>query len=46
MRVEFIKVHRDGPIEFMYDDGDLFWGHQLVAIGTLAGGVTSAEIQL
>jgi hypothetical protein len=44
IKLNFITVGADGSIEFWYDDGDLFFGHDIAAEGTLSDGVRSAGI--
>lgn len=43
MTLESITVSSEG-FEFCYDDGDLFWGHQIAVAGTLDEGPTDADI--
>jgi hypothetical protein len=44
MRLELIVVWPDGRFTFWHQDGDLFWGHSIQVVGTLAGGPTAADI--
>lgn len=45
MSINSIIVWPGGKIEFVYKDGDLFWGHEIVVKGTLQGGFTTADIE-
>ncbi len=42
--LESISVDGDGAFSFMYDDGDLFWGHSIEVSGNLQTGPTHAGI--
>lgn len=44
MTLEAISVDPTGSFEFWHDDGDLFWGHSIQISGTLAEGLTGADI--
>jgi hypothetical protein len=44
LRLQSIVVNEDGSFEFHYEDGDLFWGHAIMASGTFEDGVTHAEM--
>jgi len=44
MTLQSISIDRDGTIEFWHDDGDLFWGHSIMISGSLAEGLTQADI--
>jgi hypothetical protein len=39
-----ITVRPDGDFEFWYDDDNLFWGHDIAAMGKIAGGELSGGI--
>ncbi len=39
-----ITVRADGDFEFWYNDDDLFWGHDIAAMGKLDGGELSGGI--
>lgn len=45
MKLESISVGSDDSFSFSFNDGDLFWGHQIAVSGTLTDGLESAEIQ-
>lgn len=42
--LESITINSDGSFEFWYADGDLFWGHSIMASGSLDGGLDDAGI--
>jgi hypothetical protein len=44
MRLHAISVYPDGRFKFWFDDGDLFWGHEIEVEGTLNGGPRDASI--
>jgi hypothetical protein len=44
MKLESITVSPDGSFEFWHDDGDLFWGHSIQIMGSLAKGLYHADI--
>jgi hypothetical protein len=44
MTPESLGVYPDGAFEFMFGDGDLFWGHAIIVAGSLAEGATDADI--
>jgi hypothetical protein len=33
----------DGAFEFWHNDGDLFWGHSILIVGSLEEGLTDGE---
>ena len=39
-----VTFHAGGSFDFLYHDGDLFWGHAIELSGSLEDGVTHAEI--
>jgi hypothetical protein len=39
-----VNIYPGGHFEFWYDDGDLFWGHAIQVSGSLADGLTDADI--
>lgn len=39
MTLTSISLARDGGFEFSFDDGDLFWGHEISVRGTVDGGI-------
>ena len=39
-----VSVHEDGEFEFLYDDGDLFWGHAIQVDGNIQTGLSQASI--
>ncbi len=44
LKLESIGVDEDGGFEFGFDDGDLFWDHEILVSGDLNSGPTSASI--
>jgi hypothetical protein len=44
MKLEGITVSPNGSFEFWHDDGGLFWGHTIQISGSLAKGLTDADI--
>ncbi len=44
LTLEDVTIQPDGIFEFVFDDGDLFWGHAVFVTGTLNGGLEKAEI--
>ena len=44
VKLQSITVRADGSFEFWYDDGDLFWGHSIMADGSFTEGFTDAGI--
>jgi hypothetical protein len=44
MTLESVSFYPSGELEFMYTDGDLFWGHWIQVTGTLSEGPTHADI--
>ena len=42
--LQSITVNPDGSFEFWYEDGDLFWGHAIMASGSLAKGLATVGI--
>jgi hypothetical protein len=38
-------IYPDGRFEFLYDDGDLFWGHTIHVAGDIVNGPNDAGIQ-
>jgi hypothetical protein len=44
MALESITFYDEGEFSFMYDDGDLFWGHAIQISGNLAEGPNDADI--
>ncbi|MBN2445109.1 MAG: DUF2262 domain-containing protein [Phycisphaerae bacterium] len=44
LTLESLSVRPDGSFEFIYDDGNLFWGHAIVVKGTSTGGLSSATL--
>lgn len=44
MTLESISVSPDGSFDLWHDDGDLFCGHSIQICGSLAKGLTSADI--
>lgn len=45
MRLNFIFAEPDRSFEFSYGDDDMFWGHGIVARGSLDQGIESASIE-
>lgn len=45
MTVESITFYEDGSFEFIFDDGDLFWGHSIQVSGSIQEGLTQALFQ-
>ena len=41
---EALSTYPEGDFDFTFQDGDLFWGHVILVGGTLAEGVTEAQI--
>jgi hypothetical protein len=44
MSLESVSFYPSGEFEFMYTDGDLFWGHWIQVTGTISEGPTHADI--
>jgi len=44
MTLESVSFYPSGEFEFMYTDGDLFWGHWIQVTGTHSEGPTHADI--
>jgi hypothetical protein len=44
MQLESITVYPGGAFEFWHNDGDLFWGHSILIVGSLEEGLTDADI--
>lgn len=44
MILESITVNSEGGIEFLHDDGDLFWGHAIQVWGNVETGLEGADI--
>jgi hypothetical protein len=44
MQLSTISVKRDGEFEFWHSDGELFLGHSIQVSGSLADGLTQADI--
>jgi hypothetical protein len=44
MRLHDINVYPDGRFEFWFEDGDLFWGHEIKVDGSLEAGAQDASI--
>ena len=44
LRLYSINVYADGRFEFWFEDGDLFWGHDVEIDGSLKGGLVSADL--
>lgn len=44
MKLESITVSPNGSFEFWHEDGGLFWGHSIQISGSLAKGLTHADI--
>jgi len=45
MTLESITVHADGSFDVCYNDGELFFGHEIVVYGSIGNGMSSAGIQ-
>ena len=45
MKLKSITLRADGSFDVCYDDGDLFWGHEIVVYGQIGEGIRSAGIQ-
>jgi hypothetical protein len=39
-----VAIYEGGDFEFYFDDGELFWGHCVLASGSLEEGVTDAQM--
>jgi hypothetical protein len=42
--LESISVYPDGGLEFFFDDGDLFFGHSIIASGDVESGIGEAHL--
>lgn len=45
MRLKGISIGGSGLFSFRYDDDDMFWGHDIVVTGLLAGGPMRANLE-
>jgi hypothetical protein len=44
MKLTSISIGSEGTFEFWHNDGDLFYGHSIQIGGSLAKGLTRADI--
>jgi hypothetical protein len=45
MSLQYITVEPSGDFEMCYDDGELFFGHEIVVRGNVHHGMKGADIQ-
>jgi hypothetical protein len=44
IQLDSVLIYADGSFEFLYDDGDIFYGHTIVVSGSLAEGPGDVDI--